>query len=184
MLTKLINKKKAGGFTLIELMIVVAIIGILAAVAIPAFVKYLRKAKTVEATEALDKIKVGAKAYFQADHYDSSANLLAKTFVSNAGPTPTGKRMLRQCGRRSKCIPNPTDWNHDSWRSLHFQLTEPHYYWYSFNASGSDKSANFNALAEGNLDCDSETSSYKIIGRIDSEYGVKVMGPIVTNDIE
>ena len=50
-------KNVQKGFTLIELMIVVAIIGILAAVAIPAYSNYTKKAKFVEVTQATQALK-------------------------------------------------------------------------------------------------------------------------------
>jgi type IV pilus assembly protein PilA len=58
-------KKAQAGFTLIELMIVVAIIGILAAVALPAYSKYMDKAKFVEVVQSTQAVKTAVEICVQ-----------------------------------------------------------------------------------------------------------------------
>ena len=55
---------KTGGFTLVELMIVVAIIGALASVAVPSFLNYQLKAKRAEALANLSSLAKSQKSYF------------------------------------------------------------------------------------------------------------------------
>jgi len=57
-------KTAQKGFTLIELMIVVAIIGILAAIAIPAYQDYTKRARVSEALTLMDGTKVAVAEYF------------------------------------------------------------------------------------------------------------------------
>ena len=57
--------KRARGFTLIELMIVVAIIGILAAIAIPAYQDYTIRAQVVEGLMLIDELKPSIREYYR-----------------------------------------------------------------------------------------------------------------------
>ncbi|WOE68688.1 prepilin-type N-terminal cleavage/methylation domain-containing protein [Aeromonas allosaccharophila] len=57
--------KKQSGFTLIELMIVVAIVAILAAVALPAYQNYTKKAKMTEVASATGKYKTAIEVCVQ-----------------------------------------------------------------------------------------------------------------------
>ncbi|MEZ4359923.1 MAG: prepilin-type N-terminal cleavage/methylation domain-containing protein [Kofleriaceae bacterium] len=141
-------KRAQQGFTLIELMIVVAIIGILAAVAIPAFMDYMKKGKSSEAELQLAKIKTNAKAEF-------NTNSSYPVVVAPLTPAATC------CGGvQNKCAVNPADWAVASWQALDFQLDEPFYFQYSYTGAA----AAYTATAVGDLDCDTNTITYTLAG--------------------
>lgn len=76
-------RKQEQGFTLIELMIVVAIIAILAAIAIPLYLNYTNRAKLSEAINMMSPAKTAVAAYYSANgnmpSNNASAGLSAAT---------------------------------------------------------------------------------------------------------
>ncbi|HEY8212218.1 MAG TPA: prepilin-type N-terminal cleavage/methylation domain-containing protein [Myxococcaceae bacterium] len=79
-----IPRFRGRGFTLIELMIVVAIIGILAAIAIPNFIRFQARSKQSEVKASLKAYWVAQRAYF-ADHEEYTANIYSVGFQPERG---------------------------------------------------------------------------------------------------
>ena len=137
------------GFTLVELMITIGILGILAAIAVPAFLEYMQKSKRVELDLAMDELDRGTRTYYTAKNQFPQGFTGLQPTVSpcaNGGKTPAVNR--------SVWMANPT------WRALGFHIDEPGYYRYLY--FGVSKVV---AIAEAlvDLDCDGTTGFYEAI---------------------
>jgi type IV pilus assembly protein PilA len=144
MLRKLRNRK---GFTLVELMIVVAIIGILAAIAIPNFLNFRLKAKTSEAKSNLGAIRSTEVAYYA----EWSTWVGAETLIP---ATPTGR-----VGNDIK-VP----WDKTSRFSILGFAPEGNVF-FSYDLEGTEwpiGTDGFTSNAVGDLDTDGVLSNYKI----------------------
>lgn len=83
--------KRNNGFSLVELMVVVAVIAILAAVALPAYNDYVLRGKLTEAFTELSSMRVRLEQYYQDNRTYATA------CVPGAAPLPVGKYFAYSC---------------------------------------------------------------------------------------
>lgn len=168
MRTALGRCKLSGGFTLVELMVVVAIIGVLASVAVIAFGRYVKRARVTEAAPNLKKIFDGARGYYEKGPVIRRNNKVLKhKFPNNTSLTPG----VRCCKQTSGACTDAggTNWAHATWQVIGFEISDPHRFRYRFRQSGRDQNAKFTAGAYADLDCDNQRSTFERTGTVDSQ---------------
>lgn len=128
--------------------------GVLAAVAIPAFIGYTRRSKTAEVEDNLRNIYMGAATYYQQERFvPGTVTPITSQLPAAAPPTPpTPGCGTKQIGHFS----------HPSWIALGFTPMDPLYYSYEWIPGGDGRT--FVIRATGDLDCDSLYSIYELHG--------------------
>jgi len=178
-----IERRGAAGFTLIELMIVVAIVGILAVLAIYGVRDYIANTKTAEATNALGLISQDAITAYEREGMagtvlsQTASSLVARRFCAASSTSVPSSAAAIQGKKYQSSL---ADWMVDSatgagFVCLKFQMDAPQYYMYSYAITGTGAPGDtYTATAQGDLNADGILSLYSITGSVTTSRTIAV----------
>jgi type IV pilus assembly protein PilA len=168
------SRGRGRAFTLIELMIVVAIIGVLSALAVYGVRKYLFNAKTAEVRNALGQMAKDAKASYDRDSTSplllapgTSAGVANNLCTSASVSVPSGKASI--AGQKYQSA--PSEWNADvgtpnrGFACLRFAMSDPQYFMYDY-AGTAGTAGTFVTMGMGDLNGDGNTSTFSLRGEV------------------
>jgi type IV pilus assembly protein PilA len=176
------------GFTLVELMIVVAIIGVLAALGVVGVQRYLRHARTAEAKNAVGAITRTAALQYEHERNVAEIPTVGGVYTANthllcgsADPVPLTLNLVQGVKYQPSTAAGVDFMSGTSlagWQCLGFAITEPIYYQYHYHVGGGYVSAGlpgaalpsvpegFEAAAVGDTDADGEVSTFARTGEV------------------
>ena len=181
------DRNATRGFTLVELMVVVAIVAVLAALAIYAVSRYLAYSKTSEAKQNVGAISRAAVSAYDRGHRDaqtlsegSSSSLQTRFLCPSADPVPP---IVTQVAGIKYQPDTAADYSAGAatvgWRCLGFRIDQPQHYQYWYTANGQQApndeapctSDCYAAEAQGDLDADGQRAWFARTGQISPASG-------------
>ena len=185
-----IRRSRKEGFTLIELMIVVAIIGVLIALALPAFVNYFRRTKTAEVGPNIRNMFSGSAAYYLDAHWASRSPTRGVSAASEhcyvtSVNTPTAPTADKHTVDFSDTAMAP-------FAAVGFSVSDPMYYQYFLISPGASacglgplNNTIYTFQAQGDLDGDGVFSTFELaVGSSEANELYRTPGMYIENELE